>query len=67
MYFNDEFPVLKKQIVVTVPEWLNAELKEFNFDSAKITKSQTKDSKNNTIYTYTINDVPAIYLSLIHI
>jgi transglutaminase-like putative cysteine protease len=61
LYFNDEFPVLKKQIVVTVPEWLNAELKEFNFDGAKITKSQTKDSKNNTIYTYTINDVPALY------
>ncbi|WP_298395073.1 transglutaminase family protein [Flavobacterium sp.] len=61
LYFNDEFPVLKKQIVVTVPEWLNAELKEFNFDGAKITKSQTKDSKNNTIYTYTINDVPALF------
>ena len=61
LFFNDEFPVLKKQIVVTIPDWLNAELKEFNFDSAKITKTQTKDSKNNTIYTYTINDVPAIY------
>lgn len=61
LYFNDEFPVLKKQIVVTIPSWLNVELKEFNFDGAAITKSQTKDSKNNTVYTYTINDVPAIY------
>ena len=61
LFFNDEFPVLKKQIVVTIPDWLNAELKEFNFDGAKITKTQTKDSKNNTIYTYTIHDVPAIY------
>lgn len=61
LFFNDEFPVLKKQIVVTIPDWLNAELKEFNFDRATITKTQTKDSKNNTIYTYTIQDVPAVY------
>ena len=35
-------------------------MKEFNFDSAKVVKSQTKDSKNNIIYTYTLNDVPAM-------
>jgi len=61
LYFNDEYPVLKKQIVVTVPEWLNIELKEFNFENAKVTKTITKDAKNNSIYTYTLNDVPAIY------
>jgi transglutaminase-like putative cysteine protease len=61
LYFNDEFPVLKKQIIVTVPEWLNIELKEFNFEGAKVEKSQTKDSKNNTVYTFTLNDIPAIY------
>ena len=22
LYFNDEFPIIKKQIVITVPEWL---------------------------------------------
>ena len=60
LYFNDDFPILKKQIVITVPEWLTIELKEFNFDSAKVTKSETKDSKNNTIYTYTLNDIPAM-------
>lgn len=60
LYFNDEFPILKKQIIVTVPDWLNIDLKEFNFDRAKITKSQTKDAKNNTIYTYTLDDVPAM-------
>lgn len=61
LYFNDEFPILKKQIVVVVPEWLNIELKEFNFENAKVTKTVTKDSKNNSIYTYTLEDVPAIY------
>ena len=61
LYFNDEFPVIKKQIIVTVPEWLNIELKEFNFEGAKVEKSQTKDSKNNTVYTYTLTDIAAVY------
>jgi hypothetical protein len=61
LYFNDEFPVIKKQIVVTIPEWLNVELKEFNFEGTNVTKSQTKDSKNNTVFTYTLNNVPALY------
>lgn len=61
LYFNDEFPILKKQIIVTVPEWLKIELKEFNFEGAKIEKSQTKDSKNNTVYTFTLSDIPALY------
>ena len=61
LYFNDEFPILNKKIIVTVPEWLNIELKEFNFDAAKVEKSQTKDSKNNTIYTFILKDIPAIY------
>ena len=61
LYFNDEFPIIKKQIVVTVPEWLTIELKEFNFEANNVTKTQTKDSKNNTIFTYTLKDVPAIF------
>ena len=60
LYFNDEFPILKKQITITVPNWLTVDLKEFNFDS-NVTKTQTKDSKNNTIYTYTLTNVPSIF------
>ena len=60
LYFSEEFFTLKKQIVITVPEWLNVELKEFNFEGYKIEKSQVTDSKNNTIYTFTVADVPAI-------
>jgi transglutaminase-like putative cysteine protease len=61
LYFNDEFPVLKKQITITVPSWLNMELKEFNFEGNNITKQETKDSKNNTVFTYTLNNIPALY------
>ncbi|WP_348796985.1 transglutaminase-like domain-containing protein [Flavobacterium adhaerens] len=61
LYFNDEFPVLKKQITITIPSWLTVELKEFNFKGNNITKEQAKDSKNNTVYTYTLNNIPGIY------
>ncbi len=61
LYFNDEFPVLKKQITVTIPSWLTVELKEFNFEGNNITKKQSTDSKNNTVFTYTLNNIPAIY------
>lgn len=62
IYFNDEFPVLKKKISITVPNWLTIELKEFNFNGNQIEKKQTKDVKNNTTtYTYTVNNVPGYY------
>lgn len=61
IYFNDEFPVIKKQINITVPEWLNIELKEFNFEGNTIVKTQTKDNKNNTTYSFTLENIPALY------
>jgi hypothetical protein len=60
LYFNDEYPVVKKNIKVVVPNWLNLELKEFNFEGNSIIKTVTPDlSKNTTTYTYVMNDVPA--------
>lgn len=60
LYFNDEYPVVKKNIKVVVPNWLNLELKEFNFEGNSIIKTITPDlSKNTTTYTYTMADVPA--------
>jgi transglutaminase-like putative cysteine protease len=60
LYFNDEYPVVKKTIKVVVPNWLNLELKEFNFDGNSINKTITPDIRENTTtYTYTMSDVPA--------
>lgn len=62
LYFNDEFPVIKKEITVTVPDWLNLELKEFNFDGNTISKTKTRDDRNGTtIYTYVMENVDAFY------
>lgn len=62
LYFNEEFPVLKKQITVTVPEWLNVELKEFNFEGNNIVKTQTQDAKNHAVvYTYSVENIAGYY------
>lgn len=61
LYFNEEFPVLDKKIVVTIPKWLNAELREFNFEGRTITKTQATNSDGSVVYTYQMNGVPAIF------
>lgn len=62
LYFNDEFPVIKKEITVVVPDWLNLELKEFNFEGNIISKTKTHDDRNGiTTYTYVMENVDAFY------
>jgi hypothetical protein len=61
LYFNDEYPVMKKEINVTIPNWLNIELKEFNFEGNKIVKTKTVNANNSTSYNYVLENVPAFY------
>lgn len=62
LYFNDEFPVLQKKISITIPDWLNVELKEFNFSGNSIEKKQTKDAREKTTtYEYTMQNIPAYF------
>lgn len=62
LYFNDEFPVIKKEITVVVPDWLNLELKEFNFEGNSISKTKIHDDrKGTTTYTYIMENVDAFY------
>lgn len=60
VYFTEGYFTENKKIVFTVPKWLTIELKEFNFNGYKITKSQAYDAKTNSdIITYTAQDIPA--------
>ena len=61
LYFNDEYPVMKKEINVTVPNWLTVELKEFNFEGNKIVKTKTINTDNTITYTYKLENVTAFY------
>ncbi|KAB1068679.1 transglutaminase domain-containing protein [Tamlana haliotis] len=62
IYFNDDYPVLKKVIKIEVPNWLDLELKEFNFEQYSIQKDISTNTKNDSkTFTFTINNIPARY------
>jgi len=56
LYFNDEYPVIDKEVVITVPKWLNLEIKEFNFEGYDITKT-VNSTAEGTIYKYAIKNL----------
>lgn len=58
VYFTDDVPTITKKIVFRVPNSVNVELKEFNFQGFNIQKKVTKDRDNN-IYEYVVKDLPA--------
>lgn len=60
LYFNEQYPVVKKIIIINVPDWLNVELKEFNFVGNSIVKTKSQDPKKAiTTYTYVFENIPA--------
>ncbi len=62
IYLNESYPTIKKIVKIEIPNWLELELKEFNFDGYSIKKNISKNTKSNTkIITYTIENVPAVY------
>jgi transglutaminase-like putative cysteine protease len=58
VYFDDEFPIEQKKITIKVPNWLDLELKEINFDGYNI-KHKVESKSDLKIHTYTLNDIPA--------
>ena len=61
VYFNDSYPNIAKEIEITVPDWLDLDIKEFNFEGNIITKTIVKDTREKTtVYNYKMQDVPAV-------
>ncbi|MEM6517635.1 MAG: transglutaminase-like domain-containing protein [Bacteroidota bacterium] len=60
LYFTDDYPTVRKKIKIEVPNWLDIELKEINFDSYKIVKEVAVNTKaNSRTYTFTAENLPA--------
>ncbi len=54
VYFHDVLPIEEKKISFLVPDWLELELKELNFENFQITKKVTPGiRKGHTLYEYT--------------
>ncbi|MBX2827234.1 MAG: transglutaminase [Flavobacteriaceae bacterium] len=58
LYLTDHFPMVKGKLVVTIPSWLDLDIKEFNFDGYSIEKTE-KSSDGNKVITYSFKDMDA--------
>ncbi|MFN8289016.1 MAG: transglutaminase-like domain-containing protein [Chitinophagaceae bacterium] len=58
-YFHSFFPAKEKVIRIKVPDWLDLDIREFNFGDYKVIRQKTTE-KNMTVYTYKLQNVPAI-------
>lgn len=58
IYFHDRYAVDQLEVRVIVPEWMELEVKEFNFKNGQPT-SEIKKETGETIYTFTAENIPA--------
>lgn len=48
LYFNDDYPTVKKTFTIEIPNWLDLELKEMNFKGFIINKEVSSDDKKDS-------------------
>ncbi len=62
IHFTDIYPILEKKVTIRIPDWLEIEFKEINFDGYDITKTETVDNKTNEkVIIYTIKNLDGHY------
>lgn len=58
VYFDESYDVQNKEIIITVPRWMNVEFKDFNFNGNNIVKSISYNKKDDAdIYSYTASNI----------
>ncbi len=58
VYFHERVPVEEKTVVFYVPDWLEAEIREFNFQGYDV-KKETEKENGLTKFTYRLKNIPA--------
>ncbi|MCX6317231.1 MAG: transglutaminase-like domain-containing protein [Bacteroidetes bacterium] len=59
VYFHSWYPAKEKIIRIKVPDWLQLDIREFNFEGYKITKQKTQE-KNATVYSFKMQNLEAM-------
>lgn len=58
IYFHESYPILEKKVKFVVPNWMDVELKEMNFEGYEIEKTVSFDDElNANIHTYTLTEL----------
>lgn len=60
IFFTGSYPVVTRKITFDVPDWLEIEFKEMNFEGYDISK-EVIDNGNSTTYIYTATNLPSNY------
>lgn len=59
IYFHSWFPAKEKVITIKVPDWLQVDIREFNFEGYKVMKQKNME-KGGTVYTFKLQNLPAM-------
>jgi hypothetical protein len=59
IYFHSWFPAKEKIVKIVVPDWLELDIREFNFEGYKVIKQKSQE-KNSTVYTFKLTNLQAM-------
>ena len=59
IYFHSWYPAKEKVITIKVPDWLQVDIREFNFEGYKVMKQKNME-KGMTVYTFKLQNLPAM-------
>ncbi len=59
IYFHSWFPAKEKIVRIVVPDWLQLDIREFNFADYKVIKQKSQE-KNATVYTFKLLNLQAM-------
>jgi hypothetical protein len=59
IYFHSWFPEKEKTVRIVVPDWMQLDIREFNFGDYKVIKQKSQE-KNATVYTFKLLNLQAM-------
>lgn len=60
VFFNDMLPIIHQKITFKVPQWMQVNLKQFNFKGFNIQQKKVIKENGSTHYIFTMKKLPAI-------
>ena len=59
IYFHSWFPAKEKVVTIKVPDWMQLDIREFNFEGYKVTRQKGQE-KGLTVYTFKMQNLTAM-------
>lgn len=59
VYFMEDQAVREQTLTVTVPEWMKAEIREYNLEKYQVQKNVSTSKNGDKVYEYKLSNVPA--------